>query len=429
LRDLWQTGAEFAETVVPRWANHATVHLFDDVCGGEDGIRSAAGWPIPTSTVLHRVAVAHDHGAGNPDSLWSAGDTLRLPAQSPVLNSLSNGETVHIPHADSFAADHLATQLGNPQCAAFLRGRSVLLMPLMAGQKVLGNVLLVRDRGRAAFSTDAIETLAALARWAAQCMDAGRRCDQQARLVDEMRPGLWPDQPPRLADVEVRWRYLPNSRDARIGGDWFDAIPRPDGRVALVIGDVMGHGVKGAIMMSRSKMIVRTLILLGLSPDQVLGRFDRHFAALTRLYGDDYIITCLIVIYDPATGQCQIANAGQIPPILIHPEGHSKILDIPTGAPIGVDGPAFHTGTFCTGRGSILVLCTDGFAGLHHVDIDHALTRLRNNLIDPGRPLDELCDSAFQGIDTEVRNDDVTLLLARLLSSHPPAGGTDPTIS
>lgn len=128
------------------------------------------------------------------------------------------------------------------------------------------------------------------------------------------------------------------------------------------------------------------------------------------------------MIYDPATQQCMAANAGQIPPILIHPDGHNEILDIPTGALIGAGGPAFHTHTFPAGHGSILALCTDGFAILHHADIDHALIRLRARLTDPGRPLDQICDSAFQDVDAEVRKDDVTLLLVRLLGGPEPGG-------
>jgi hypothetical protein len=413
--DPRRTAAELVDMLVPRWAEHSVVHLLDGVCFGEP--RPEAKWPV-----LHRVAVAHAPIRARPDSFLSAGAILQLPAHSPVLSSMSRGETVHVPHVDSFTADDLATGLGTPQCAEFLQGCAVLLVPLMAGEKMVGNVMLVRDPGGPAFGEDAVNALVAIARWAASCMDAGRICEQQARLVDELRQGHRPDLPPRPAHVEVRWRYLPDNRAVRIGGDWFDAIPLGDGRIALVIGDVMGHGVQAAIVMSRCKTIVRTLVLLGLPPDQVLGRFDRHFAELACLSGDDHVATCLIVIYDPATQQCQAANAGQIPLILVRPDGHSKVLDIPTGAPIGAGGPDFRTRTFPASHGSILTMCTDGFAVLHHADIDQALTRLSAILTDPGRSLDEICDSAFHGIDTEVRNDDVTLLLVRLLGTRPSLG-------
>jgi serine phosphatase RsbU (regulator of sigma subunit) len=170
--------------------------------------------------------------------------------------------------------------------------------------------------------------------------------------------------------------------------------------------------------MSRFQTIIRTLSLIGLSPDQVLGECDRHFAELARLPGDDHVASCLIVIYDPATQQCQAANAGHILPILIHPDGHHEIIDIPTGALLGAAGPGFPTCTFPAGQDSILAMCTDGFAVLHHADIDQALTRLRASLTDPKRPLDEMCDSAFHGIDTDIGKDDATLLLARLLGSQ-----------
>ena len=413
-QDPRRTAAELAETLVPRLADHAVVHLLDGVFAGE--VQSETTWQV-----LHRVAVAHAPTSVRPDSFLAAGTILRLSAHSRLLSALANGETVHVQHVDSFTADHLANELGTPGCAEFLRNCAVLFVPLMAGEKVLGNVLLVRDPGRPAFGDDAVEDLTAFAWWAAWSMNAFLLSDLQARLIDELRLGLRPDLAPQLANVEVHWRYLPDSRTVEIGGDWFDAVPLTDGRIALVIGDVMGHGVNAAIVMSRCKTIVRTMVLLGLSPGEVLGRFDSNFAELACLDGDDHVTTCLVVIYDPATQQCQAANAGQIPPILVRPDGHSEILDMPTGAPIGAGDPEYHTRTFPVSHGSILALCTDGFATLHHADIDQALARLRAALADPRRSLEEICESAFHGVDTETRTDDVTLLLTRLLGSPAPS--------
>ncbi|HZB32210.1 MAG TPA: SpoIIE family protein phosphatase [Streptosporangiaceae bacterium] len=423
LRDPERIGVELAETLVPRWADHAVVHLLDEVISEADAQAPEAAGP-PAFTVVHRVAVAHSPASVRPDSFLFAGTILRLPADAPVLISLSKGHTVHVPHVDAFTADHLAAQLRTPLCANFLQGCAVLLMPLMAGEKVLGNVMLVRDPRRPAFDDDAAATLTELTKWAAWSIDTARIHARQTRLVAELRQGLLPDLPQRLADVQVCWRYLPESRTDRIGGDWFDAIPLGDGRIALVIGDVMGHGVNAAMVMSRCKTLVRTLVLLGLSPDEVLRRFDRHFGEVACLSGDDHVATCLVVFYDPAKQQCQAANAGHIQPILVHPDGRREILDIPTGAPIGAGGPGFRPRAVPTSHGSILALCTDGFAVLHHTDIDQALTRLSAALTDPGRPLDEICESAFRGIDLEARGDDVTLLLARLPGGAAPESVT-----
>jgi hypothetical protein len=420
--DPGRIGVELVETLVPRWADHAVVHLLDGVVGAPDAQAFEAAWSLPAFSVVHRVAVAHAPASVRPDSFLFAGTILRLPAGTPVLISLSKGHTVHVPHVDAFTADHLATQLGTPLCAEFLRGCAVLLVPLMAGEKVLGNVLLVRDPGRPAFDDDAVATLAALTGWAAGYMAAARFSARQTRLVAELRQGFRPDLPLRLAEADVCWRYLPESRTDQIGGDWFDAIPLGEGRIALVIGDVMGHGVNAAMVMSRCKTLVRTLVLLDLTPDEVLRRFDRHFGELACLSGDDHVATCLIVFYDPATRQCQAANAGHIPPILVHPDGHSEILDVPTGAPIGAGGPGFRARAFPTSHGSVVALSTDGFAVLHHRDIDQALTRVSAALTDPGRSLDEICESVFQGLDLESRRDDVTLFLARLPGGDAPAG-------
>ncbi|HEU5158163.1 MAG TPA: SpoIIE family protein phosphatase [Streptosporangiaceae bacterium] len=427
-RDPAQTAAGLVETLVPRWADHAVVHLFDEVAAQEPVAQSlAATWSASPYLVVHRVAVAHAPTSVRPDSFLWAGTTQRLPAHNAMLSSLSRGDTVHIAQVDSFTADHLATQLGTPLCAEFLRDCSVLLVPLLAGANVLGNALLVRDPARPPFGEDAVATLGTLARWAASAIDAGRRYERQTRLLHEMRHGLRPDLPPHLGGVDLCRRYLPYCRAAGVGGDWYDAIPLGDGRIALVIGDVGDHGGGAASVMNRCKTLVRTMVLLGLPPDQVLGRFDRHFAELARPARDDQLATCLVVRYDPATRQCQAAGAGHVPPILIGPGGHREVLDVPDGAPIGAGGPGFRARAFATDDGSVLALCTDGFAVLHHTDIDRALTRLSAALPDPGRSAAEICESAFQGIDPEARTDDVTLLVARLLGDQardgrPPKG-------
>jgi hypothetical protein len=331
------------------------------------------------------------------------------------LASLANGETVRIPYADSLTADNLATQLGDPRQATSLRNCSILLLPLIVGVKTLGNVVLVREPGRPAFDDNAVVATEALARWAARCMASGRAYERAALLTDELRLGLWPDPPQRLADIELCYRYLPESRTARIGGDWLDIIALPSGRVALVVGDVMGHGVTAAMVMSHCRTIVRTLILLGMPPDQVL----LHFDELACLHDDDHVASCLIAMYNPVARECHIANAGQVPPVLVHPGGRGEVLDLPTGPPVGVGGAVFEIRCITTPPHSILAMCTDGLTGLHDVDIDKALARLCANLSSPARSLDEICDGVFQGLDTETRKDDVTLLLTRFLGGSP----------
>ncbi|HEU5159326.1 MAG TPA: PP2C family protein-serine/threonine phosphatase [Streptosporangiaceae bacterium] len=417
--DPAQTAAELAETLVARCADHAAVHLLDE----PPGETSPTGRPIPAEfaaaarhagMVLRRVAVAHGPRAVRPDALAPAGGRLRPPALGPLLRSLSDGETVHVRYADSLTAEHLATELGDHELAASLRNCSILLVPLKADAKVLGHALLTREPGHPPFADDTVATCEIVARWAALSIASGGAHERAARLADELRQGLSPDPPPPLTDIELCYRYLPASRAARIGGDWFDVIPLAGGRVALVMGDVMGHGVRAAIVMSRCKTIMRTLVLLGMPPDEALQRFDE----LASRHDDDHVATCLMVVYDPATGHCHAANAGQIPPVLVHPDGHGEVLDLPTGTPVGVGGCRFEATGFDTAPGSILALCTDGLTGLHDADVDRALARMCAALSAPARSLDEICDAVFAGLDPAAGRDDVTLLLSRFLDER-----------
>jgi hypothetical protein len=412
------TATELVETLAGRWADHAAVDLLDRLPGEAPTGDQVGGELVratlrPDRAVFRRVAVAHGSGARHPGILLPTGRLLIVPAHSPVPASLFRGETMHIPHADSLTADHLMSQLGTGQSAASLRNCSTLLVPLLvpftASKKILGHVMLIREPHHGPFSDDTVATVEALARWAARSMDSDRQCDQAAHLVNQLRQGFWPEPTPRPADIQLCYRYLPESRIAQIGGDWFDVIALTGGKVALVIGDVMGHGINAAIVMNRCKTIVRTLTLLGMPPDEVLRRFDE----LVRQHDDDHIATCLVVIYNRATRQCNAANAGQIPPMLIDPEGDGQVLDLPTGGPVGVGGLAFESRSFTTAPGSILALCTDGLTGLHDMDIDRALNRICAALCHPARPLEEICDDVFHGLDIAARKDDVTLLLAR----------------
>src|SRR5206468_2176394 len=151
-----------------------------------------------------------------------------------------------------------------------------------------------------------------------------------------------------------------------VGGDWFDIIPLSGVRVALVVGDVVGHGLHAAVTMGRLRTAVHNFATLDLSPDELLGRLDDLVIALdqeeaTRPDGGDIIAaTCLYAVYDPVSQRCTVARAGHPLPAVVHPDGTVEFPDLPAGPPLGLGGLPFETAELHLPEGSQLVLYTDG---------------------------------------------------------------------
>jgi anti-sigma regulatory factor (Ser/Thr protein kinase) len=215
-----------------------------------------------------------------------------------------------------------------------------------------------------------------------------------------------------MAGCDVATRYLPGTRLGRIGGDWFDTIKLPGSRTALVVGDVMGHGLNSAAMMGQLRTAVQTMATMETPPAQLLRNLDD----LARRLGDNYLATCLYAVYDPIRGDLTLANAGHIPPVLVRAEdGSSELIELPTGAPIGVGGVPFEAIRVKVSPGDRLVLCTDGLVEVRGSDIGEGLAALCESAAHPAASMDAACDTIIRALNTHGgRKDDVALLMARL---------------
>ena len=236
-----------------------------------------------------------------------------------------------------------------------------------------------------------------------------RPTESVLELAAALQRSLLPQLPPKLPGVEIAFRYLPGNDGLQVGGDWFDAIVLPGKRIGLVIGDVMGHGVVSAAMMGQLRTAVQTLACLGLPPHEVL----RHLDEAARRLSDTHLATCLYAIYDPVTRRCSLANAGHLPPVLARPGEPGRLLEIPTGVPIGVGGHAFDTVEFDIADGEILVLYTDGLVETPMSDIGDGLEALRSALPVSTVPLEKACDTIIDALAAGPRWDDAALLMAR----------------
>ncbi|QMU76590.1 SpoIIE family protein phosphatase [Streptacidiphilus sp. PB12-B1b] len=231
-------------------------------------------------------------------------------------------------------------------------------------------------------------------------------------LAAALQRSLLPQLPSQLPGVEIAYRYLPSNDVIQVGGDWFDAIMLPGKRIGLVVGDVMGHGVASAMMMGQLRTAVQTLAVLGLPPHELL----RHLDEAARRLSDTHLATCLYAVYDPVSRRCTLANAGHLPPVLARPGEPGRILDIPTGVPIGVGGHAFDAVEFDIDDGETLVLFTDGLVETSKRDFSDGLEILRAALPLPRVPLEDACDTVIEALDTAPRGDDAALLMARFRS-------------
>ncbi|MFF7651013.1 PP2C family protein-serine/threonine phosphatase [Streptomyces sp. NPDC007983] len=235
-------------------------------------------------------------------------------------------------------------------------------------------------------------------------------------------------------------RYLPADSRAGVGGDWFDVIPLSGSRVALVVGDVVGHGINACATMGRLRTAVRTLADVDLPPDELLTYLDDLVIHLTDDEQDttaeetmdtgadqattgEVGATCLYAVHDPVSRHCALASAGHPLPALVSPDGGADLVRGFTGPPLGVGGPSFETTELELPAGSVLALYSDGLVRSSDRDIDAGLTKLCDALPVPvpvpDTSMDAACDTVLCALAADRPADDITLLLARTHALTP----------
>ncbi|MER6431261.1 SpoIIE family protein phosphatase [Streptomyces sp900105245] len=406
--DLGETIREVTSAAVPRFADFAGTHLRAAVLAGEgfpDG-------PPDASTVMFRVWVEHNDEPGRWDDTVPVGEAFAFPEHTPFYKCMVTGEPVVVPRVTEELSERIAGEFEKRDLRPLIGGRSLLIVPLKARNVVLGFMVLMRRPDRPAFDDMDRTTGAELAARAGLVLDNARMYTYQENVADTLQDSMLPQVNPRMAGCDVATRYLPGTRLGRIGGDWFDTIKLPGSRTALVVGDVMGHGLNSAAMMGQLRTAVQTMATMETPPAQLLRNLDD----LARRLGENYLATCLYAVYDPIRGELTLANAGHIPPVLVRAEdGSSELLDLPTGAPIGVGGVPFEAVRIRVAAGDRLVLCTDGLVEVRGSDIGEGLAALCESAAHPAASMDDACDTIIRALNTRGgRKDDVALLMARL---------------
>ncbi|MFI5657135.1 SpoIIE family protein phosphatase [Streptomyces sp. NPDC051684] len=296
-------------------------------------------------------------------------------------------------------------------------GQRAILAPLRGRRRVIGAAVFLRRPDRIAFDADDLLVAGQLATHSALGIDKAVLYGREAYIADELQRTMLPETLPRPTGVRLASRYLPAAETARVGGDWYDAIPLPGSRVALVVGDVMGHSMTSAAIMGQLRTTAQTLAGLDLPPQEVLHHLDEQAQRL----GTDRMATCMYAVYDPVAHRITIANAGHPPPVLLHLGGRSEVLRVPPGAPIGVGGVDFEAVELDAPAGATLLLYTDGLVESRLRDVWTGIEQLRERLAataqltgpDHPPPLEALCDEVLDMLGPGDRDDDIALLAAR----------------
>ncbi|GAA2229095.1 SpoIIE family protein phosphatase/ATP-binding protein [Kitasatospora cystarginea] len=403
--DVVRTAEELTEFAVPRFADFATVDLADPVLRGDE--------PTGTNLDMRRTAV---HGLRPNAPLYRVGDLITWSPATPQARGFRTGHAVLEPDL-RLAPDW---QAQDPDLTARMMAygfHSLITVPLQARGIIMGMANFWRSAKPEPFEEDDLSVAEELATRAALCVDNARRYTREHSMAVTLQRSLLPRDLPAQDALDIAHRYLP--AHSRMGGDWFDVIPLPGARVALVVGDVVGHGVHAAATMGRLRTAVHNFSALDLPPDELLGHLDELVHRIDQeetAAGDRTAVTgatCLYAVYDAVSGECALARAGHLPPALVRPDGTAEFPELPAGPPLGLAGLPFETAHLRLPEGSRLVLYTDGLVERRNHDIETGLELLRRALAEPGRSPEEICDAVLDALLPAEPSDDIALLVAR----------------
>jgi serine phosphatase RsbU (regulator of sigma subunit) len=248
-------------------------------------------------------------------------------------------------------------------------------------------------------------------------IDNARLYTREHDAAATLQRSLLPRDIPRVPGLDIAYRYRPASRVAEIGGDWFDVIPLDRGQVALVVGDVTGHGIRAAAIMGQLRTTTAALARLGSPPEEIM----RQLSGVVAAHGDEAGATCVHAVCDLRSQRCRLTSAGHLPPVLCHPDGTTEVIDLPVGLLLGVGHGPYQSVDRPLPAGSLLALYTDGLVEEPGEDIGTGMSRLARALtVGPDRSLEELCDHVLASLAPRPR-DDIALLLARTATISSPA--------
>ncbi|MGW5658068.1 SpoIIE family protein phosphatase [Streptomyces humi] len=403
--EVERTAHELAEVATPVLADVVAVDVLDSALALRRSRRPDNGPELFRALALTADQPTVALRAADPPGGLATYEGDRL-----VTLCVHTARPVLVPRVGAHDLPRIARDAEGGELLALAGVHSYLAVPLIAHGEVLGVLDLKRTRNPLPFDEDDVLLATELAGRAAVAIDNARWFQSVRNTALTLQRSLLPDHPPHQSGLELASRYQPAQATSEVGGDWYDVIPLSGDRTALVVGDVMGNGIDAAATMGRLRTATCAYADLELPPAAVLRHLDKITCDL-----EHYIVTCLYAVYDPHTRRCEIANAGHMPPALVHSGVPPVLLELPPAAPLGVGGVTFETTSVALAEGDLLVLYTDGLVETRRHPIDDRLEALLGFLDEPQRPLEETCDLLLHGLRHPDDHDDVALLVARAL--------------
>ncbi|WP_183064084.1 SpoIIE family protein phosphatase/ATP-binding protein [Streptomyces sp. gCLA4] len=411
--DVSRTAGELAEVAVPRFADIASVDLLDPVLHGDE--------PPEPGTEMRRTAVV---AAQEPHPLYQVGELIRFVPTSPMAIGVAGEHSVRV--ADLRVTREWMAQDPVRSRRMLEQGvHSVIAVPLRARGVLLGMAGFWRVDPSPAFEEEDVSFAEELTARAALSIDNARRFTREHTMAVTLQRSLLPRGVPDQSAVEVAHRYLP--AQAGVGGDWFDVLPLPGARVALVVGDVVGHGLHAAATMGRLRTAMHNFSTLDLPADELLSHLDELVAHIDTDEGAGEQewqgltgATCLCAVYDSVSGQVTAATAGHPGLAVVHPDGTVSFPELPVSPPLGLGaGMPMETASLTVPEGAQLVLFTDGLLESRDRDVDAGLAVLGAALAGPAGSPEETCAAVIDAMLPSGQSDDIALLVARTRRLDP----------
>ncbi|MEV1019963.1 SpoIIE family protein phosphatase [Streptomyces sp. NPDC050264] len=399
----------------------------------EEVLRVAAGLSMPGfspdglvvfGVAGDRLTIIGHHGQ-QTDAVSPFTD-MDLATDYPAAEVVRTGRAVYLSSPDEYHHRYPAVW---PLAARFER-QSWAFLPLIVAGRTIG-AWMAGFAYPVSFTPDERSVLTTVARMLAQALSRAVVTESERELTDGLQQSMLPNLGPEIPGMSVAARYVPTGGGLQVGGDWYDMIPLPTGRIALAIGDVQGHDVRAAGLMGQLRIALRAYASEGHRPDGVLSRASRFLHGINDTArgensADPRFATCLYVEADPATGVLEIARAGHPDPAIRMADGTVLMRPTAGGLPLGIDPDADYPMTrLVLEPGETLLLCTDGLIETGGHDLDTGWARLRKTLeTGPADTLEELADALVQAVHgpsshhstgplADRREDDIALLLLR----------------
>jgi serine phosphatase RsbU (regulator of sigma subunit)/anti-sigma regulatory factor (Ser/Thr protein kinase) len=409
--DFSELAKKMTAQLVPAFCSTAEVLVLESLIG-ENEIPEH----MPAENVtLRRLDVRHDRGENAAwGSAFPIGEVLRFPPDSPYTRCIETGLPVLDQAVTSDSAKRLAKSWRRKPVGGLFSDMSMLVIPAVSKGTVLGLFCCFREAGTRRFDRYDMEMGMEFAARSAVFFNHATRYNREHATALTLQRAMLPTGLTFPSSIDVKHRYLPGSELVEVGGDWYESIRLPGARVALVVGDVAGHGVRAAVTMGRLRTAIQTLSMLELPPAESLQQLDVLMQTLGER--EPHFATCAYAVYDGVTGEIELAVAGHVPPLLVHPDGTNEYLEVTPCPPLGIGNGVVDTKIIPVEDGSLFVLYTDGLVESRDRDISEGLDRLAAAFGEgaPERDLEDLCKLSLDGVYADAKRDDIAVLIAKL---------------